>query len=162
MRLRDANYLTDDEIAELLDFADTIQGWIKSIRAEGFKRASRKTGSIAGWKIGEPNSDRDWSLPPEEVPQKVIADFGLNYDDLFTRSLKSVPQIEALLKTKYKGRGHKEIWDKFKKLVDTKKRVATSLVRDTDPRKEVKRGDEFKDIIAKKAKTEIDDIEDLL
>lgn len=158
MKLKDANYLTDDEIAELLDFADTLQGWIKSIRNEGFKRASRKTGSINGWKIGEPNSDRDWAIPPEEVPQKVIAEFKLAYDDLFSRSLKSVPQIEALLKTKYKGRGHKEIWDKFKKLVDTKKRVATALVRDTDPRKEVKRGDEFKDKIAKHDKTDIDDL----
>jgi hypothetical protein len=162
MKFREANSLSDAELAEVLDFADTVSGWVKSVRSEAYRRAVQRSGCIPGYKTSEGKASRDWSIPPEEVPQRIsgIAP-DISIDDLYERSLKSVPQVEALLKSRFKGRGHKEVWDKFKKLLKKTNSASLSLVRDTDGRPEVRRGHEFAEI-AKKAMTVTTDMEDLL
>lgn len=161
MSFIEANVLSDAEIAQVLDFADTVGGWIKSVRAEAFKRACQRQGSIEGWKLAEGNASRDWLVPPEEVPQRLLALCpALQYDDLFDRALVSVPKAEALLKQHFKGRGHKEKFDEFnKKLVNKTTSASSTLVRVTDARPEKRRGQEF---LARVAKTATTDIEDLL
>lgn len=144
MGFREANSLTDAELAEVLDFADTVSGWVKSVRAEAFRRALRKSGSIPGWKTAAGAKSREWAIPPEEVPQAISSICAeivpLLYGDA---PLKSVPQVEGLLKQRFKGRGHKEVFDKFKELVKETTSASQSLVRDTDARPEVRRGHEF-------------------
>jgi hypothetical protein len=99
MKFREANSLSDAELAEVLDFADTVSGWVKSVRAEAYRRAVQRSGCIPGYKTSEGKPSRDWSIPPEEVPQRIsgIAP-DISIDDLYERSLKSVPQVESSAK----------------------------------------------------------------
>lgn len=161
MRLKDANSMTDDEISEVLDFADTISGWVKSVRWEGFKRANQRTGAIKGWKLAKSQASYEFHSP-ESVPQ-VVSTLGLTRADIYDEVLISPAKLKAKLKAKYKGRGHKEIWDKYEALVHNVGGASTTLVRDSDIRDEVKRGHEFKEIAEKSAKlANSDDIEDLI
>lgn len=161
MRLKDANLLTNEELAVVLDFADTIGGWIKSVRNEAFKRASQKTGSIPGYKLTEGRASYEFKTP-EEVPQ-VMSSLGLSWDDIHEQVLLSPAKLKAKLKAKYKGRGHDEVWEKYNALVHNVGGASTSLVRHEDARDEVKRGHEFKALAEKTAKIETtEEIEDLL
>lgn len=157
MGFKEANSMTDAELAEVLDFADTVSGWVKSVRAEAYKRALRKSGCIPGWKMAAGNKSRDWAIEPENVPQHISAICPEIVPQLYTEALKSVPQVEALLKQRFKGRGHKKVWEAFKKLVNETTSASQTLVRDTDARPEVRRGHEFAKF-ATKAKTAEEDL----
>lgn len=162
MRLSEANMLTDEELAVVLDFADTVGGWIKSVRNEAFKRASQRTGSIPGYKLTAGKASYEFKTP-EEVPQAILALPGstLTYDDLYDRSLISPAQLKAKLKSQFKGRGHDAIWKAYDALVKNVGGASTSLVRNEDARDEVRRGHEFK-ALADKVTTKLEDLEDLL
>jgi hypothetical protein len=158
MRLKDANLLTNEELAVVLDFADTVGGWIKSVRNEAFKRASQKTGSIPGYKLTEGRASYEFKTP-EEVPQAVSA-LGLQGGDIYEQVLLSPAKLKAKLKAKYKGKGHDTVWKAFDDLIHNVGGASTSLVRHEDARDEVKRGHEFKALAEKTVKH--DDLEDLL
>lgn len=158
MRLKDANLLNNEELAVVLDFADTVGGWIKSVRNEAFKRASQKTGSIPGYKLTEGRASYEFHTP-EEVPQAVSA-LGLSWADIHEQMLISPAKLKAKLKAKHRGKGHKEVWDAYDRLVHNVGGASTSLVRHEDARDEVKRGHEFKALAEKTAKP--DELEDLL
>lgn len=159
MSFKEANSLTDAEIAEVMDFADTVSGWVKSVRAEAFKRAMANPGSIPGWKLGESKSNREF-FNPDTIPQAISAiDPSIPYDDLFERSMRSPAQIENVLKTLFPGKKGAKIWrEKFNALIKDKPSASTSLVRETDARPAVKRGREFSKYVTKDKL----DIEDLL
>lgn len=160
MRLKEANSLTNEELAIALDFADTISGWMKSVRNEGFRRASAKTGSIPGYKLTEGKASYEF-ITPEEVPARVKAITNkLSEDDLYEKVLITPAKLKAKLKGHYKGKGHEAVWEKYNQLVKNVGGASTSLVRDIDARDEVKRGHEFKAIAEKSVNP--DDIEDLL
>lgn len=156
MNFKDAWSLTDEELAQVLDFADVVGGWMKAVRAEAFKRASQVDGCIPGYKLTAGQASYQFRTP--EVAEGKLIELGLTRADLYEESFISPAQAKAKLKAKFKGRGHKEVWDKYDSLVKNVGGGGTSLVRDIDARDEVKRGHEFKDMIDKHAKTEVDDL----
>lgn len=160
MNLRDAVHMTDEQLAEVLDFADVLSGWVKSVRAEAYKRAHRQNGCVPGWKLAPGKSSYDFK-DPNNAPEQLI-ELGLTEDEIYgPRPLISQAQAKAVLKGKFRGRGHDGLWKKFDEIIK-KSPGTTTLVRATDGREEVRRGHEFKELAEKTAKTAKTEVDDLL
>lgn len=144
---KEANSLSNEELAQALDFADIINGWLKAVRGEAFKRASQKTGSIPGYMLAAGKASYEFREP--EGVEIALAKLGLTRDDVYEEALVSPAKAKAKLKAKYKGKGHEQVWSEYDKLVRNVGANTTSLVRVTDPRDEVKRGHELKSIAEK-------------
>lgn len=98
----EASGLSSDKLAEILDKADMVEGWLNAIRAEAHARAER------GEKVGEyvlvpKQARRAWV---EEDEQALLNDIcsatGLDPADATTRKVKSPAQIDKLLGAKKK------------------------------------------------------------
>jgi len=155
------NSLTDAELTKILDFGDIVGAHVKACRAEAFKRANRKPGCIPGYKIAPGQTNRDWQNP-DTVPT-ALKKIGVPDELIWRRSVASPAQTEAALKTVFKGKPDKlkEAMAELEKLIKKVSSGSQSLVRDIDPREEVKRGDEFKGKVEKYVKT-ANDADDLL
>lgn len=81
-------------LAETLDRANVIEGWIKSVRAEAMSRI-KANNPVPGWTVAPTRPVRKWT--DENLAAKRLADLGVN--DLYNRSLVSPTQAEKALKT---------------------------------------------------------------
>lgn len=158
--MKEPNELTDAELSKVLDFGDIVNGHVRAVRSEAFKRANSRKGSIPGYKLAPGKETREWKDP--DTVDKDLIQIGLDRKQIFTEVLASPAQIEKALKTIFKGNKVKleAAMEKFNKLIRKQSSGNLALVRDIDPRQEVKRGHEFKDKVGKYVKS--DGMEDLL
>jgi hypothetical protein len=86
--------LEADEIGQLLDAADLIEHWIRSLRAHAHSALERGF-EIPGWKLVRKRAMRRWRDEDQTAPQ--LEALGLSPDYIFTRALRSPAQIEKIL-----------------------------------------------------------------
>lgn len=159
----EASAMSDEEISKVLDLADIAQAHFRAVRSEAFKRANKKSGKIKGYKIVPGANSRDW-IEPDMVASRLLTKTKLERGQIMIESLASPAMIEKQLKTAYKGKPI-ELADAmkfFNSLVKNTSSANQALVRDIDPREEVKRGNEFKGLAEKYGKSKPIDDDDLL
>ena len=137
--------VTDETIAELLDLADMLPGWIKSLRGAAYRRQMQDR-SIPGWKVVPGASRREFRKDAGNGLAALYSELGLPEDALYESSPISPATAEKHIKSVFKGKkNNEEPLKKLNKLI-TAKSGAPSLVRTIDGRPELKRGAEFDEL----------------
>lgn len=88
-----AEDMNDLALAETLERANVIEGWIKSVRAEAQSRIT-EGGKVPGWRLAPSRPVRRWT--DEKKVEKRLADLGMN--SIYVQSLVSPAQAEKALK----------------------------------------------------------------
>lgn len=95
--------LSPEEIAKTLDMLDMLEDWCNAVRRLAHTMAEQGT-TIPGYKLVEKIGNRAWATEDED---KLVADLkkvaGLSDDEIVTRKVKSVAQIEKVLGAKRKN-----------------------------------------------------------
>ncbi len=92
--LQPAANLNDEQLGRVLDFADMVATWVKSVEEEAYKRAT-SGGSVLGYKLVKgKGGNRKWA--DENIARKTIPP-GIEF---YEKSAKSPAQIEKDLKAK--------------------------------------------------------------
>lgn len=119
--------LTEQQISDLLEKADLIEDGIRAIRSEAYNRAQGGA-KIPGWKLVPKRAVRKWR-DEGAVVAKLIVDFDLDSEKIYTRKLNSPAQIEKLLPKTDRGA-----------LTDlvVAESSGTTLARETDRRAEAR------------------------
>lgn len=95
--------LSPEEIAKALDMLDMLEDWCNAVRRLAHTMAEQGT-TIPGYKLVEKIGNRAWATEDED---KLVADLkkvaGLSDDEIVTRKVKSVAQIEKVLGAKRKN-----------------------------------------------------------
>jgi hypothetical protein len=121
----------DDELGAILNRAEEIESWIKSVRGEVSRRLDLGA-EIPGWKLAQKRAMRRWA--DKEAAEKFLYESGLDVTDIYEPAeVRSPAQAEKVLK-KY-GFDPKVI----EPLV-TRESSGTTLVREGDPRPKVSSG----------------------
>lgn len=85
--------LSPEEIAQILDDADVIETWLKSVRA--YAQELMEAGDyVPGWKLVEKRGTRKWK--DERIVKQRLASEGLK--NFTTEELVSPAQVERLAK----------------------------------------------------------------
>lgn len=89
--------LTEEELAVVLEHADHIMDWLRSVQA--YVRQQKEDGHVLvdSWKLIEKRANRAWSKEEEQVVAD-LADVGLTPEDLYVKKLLSPAQVEKLLR----------------------------------------------------------------
>lgn len=90
--------LTEQELKLFLDNADLLENYIKEVKAYAEKLLeSGKT--IEGYKlVKSTKTHRKWNDTEENIASMLELELGVDYDSLFTKTLKTPAQIEKLHK----------------------------------------------------------------
>lgn len=88
--------LSVEEIADIIDQADKISKWVKTVNDYALDQAVNHGVEIPGFKLVEGRSVRKYSKPDEEIGDHLI-DLGYLESDIFTKSLKGISHMEKLL-----------------------------------------------------------------
>lgn len=88
--------LSVEEIADIIDQADKISKWVKTVNDYALDQAVNHGVEIPGFKLVEGRSVRKYSKPDEEIGNHLI-DLGYLESDIFTKSLKGISHMEKLL-----------------------------------------------------------------
>jgi len=95
--------LSPEEIAKALDMLDMLEDWCNAVRRLAHTMAEQGS-TIPGYKLVEKIGNRAWATEDED---KLVADLkkvaGLSDDEIVTRKVKSVAQIEKVLGAKRKN-----------------------------------------------------------
>lgn len=95
--------LSPEEIAKTLDMLDMLEDWCNAVRRLAHTMAEQGS-TIPGYKLVEKIGNRAWATEDED---KLVADLkkvaGLSDDEIVTRKVKSVAQIEKVLGAKRKN-----------------------------------------------------------
>ena len=98
--------LTPDQISKVLGQTEVVKLWIKAV--ERYALASLQAGDkIPGWKLVETMGHRKWKNPDEAMLELMSS--GLSDDQLFTKKLKTLPQVEAAIGKKEFAKTYKEL-----------------------------------------------------
>jgi hypothetical protein len=89
----EAETLTNEELALVLDKAEIIASWVNKIRGEATTRAEAGQ-LIPGWKLVPKRASRKWADPNAAIT--ALSDLGLHGDD-FLR-IETITNVEKLLK----------------------------------------------------------------
>lgn len=96
------NELTDDEIAEVLDNADSLVKWAKTVNEYALDMAVNKGVKYPGFKLVEGRSNRTYT-DDTAVINKIIKDTDFKEEDITTKKLKGITEMEKLLGKKQFG-----------------------------------------------------------
>lgn len=92
--------LDPGRIAQVLDGADLLQGWLNAVRALGTRLAETGT-EIPGYHLADRIGHRKFKLDAEnEPPVNELYAMGVEYDDIWENKLRSPAQIEKALGAK--------------------------------------------------------------
>ena len=86
--------ISNDDLAEILNVAPFVTSCIKDFEAEARRRVIAG-GDIGGRKLVEGKNKREWFDKPEKMIS-VFKMIGLTDDEIYTKKLKSVPQMETI------------------------------------------------------------------
>lgn len=120
---------SDEDLSQILDRAEEVENWIKSVRAEVTRRLERG-GDVPNWKLVARKGNRKWR--DESEIGKFLFESGLEQEDIFESKLRSPAQAEKILKKL--GFDPRSI----EPFVTRESMAAPSLVRQSDPREQVK------------------------
>jgi len=96
--------LSLDEVRNILDSADDITAWVKSVKE--YAQARLEAGmDMPGWKLVPKRPTREWSLPEAEVADWLCERYGLGDEDLYIKKFVSPAQVEKVLKADKKTKG---------------------------------------------------------
>lgn len=88
--------LTLEEIADIIDQADKISKWVKTVSDYALDQALNHNVEIPGFKLVEGRSIRKYAKSDEEISKHLI-DMGYLEEDITTKSLKTISNMEKLL-----------------------------------------------------------------
>lgn len=88
--------LTIEEIADIIDQADKISKWVKTVSDYALDQALNHNVEIPGFKLVEGRSIRKYAKSDEEI-SKHLMDMGYLEEDITTKSLKTISNMEKLL-----------------------------------------------------------------
>lgn len=87
---------TGAELAEILEKADLVEGWIKQVRAEASRRLDRGE-DVPGFKLVQKRANRKWKTDVDITSE--LLDYGLERDMILEKpSVLSPAQMEKVLK----------------------------------------------------------------
>lgn len=137
---RDEFFLTDEEVADIMDRASMFTDWIEAVKKFAFKQALDGK-QWPGYKLVEGRSNRRYS--DEFKVAEVLKQNGIPEDKIYTRSLLGITALEkAISKAKFNALLNDLVY---------KPSGAPTLVPDTDKRPvftgKVEASDDFKDFI---------------
>lgn len=98
----DPAFTNATELAELLELAETVIDWAKSLQSFAHTDAECG-GDIPGWKLVAKRSTRKWS--DATVAAKRFRGMKLRVADIFEHKLRSPAQLEKIIKAKGKNVG---------------------------------------------------------
>jgi hypothetical protein len=119
--------MTVDEIAETLERLPILEAWIGAINSHAYQLAERGT-KIPGFKLVAKRASRKW-LDVTDAARKLEHEFPQLSREFYDSSLKSVPQVEKLLPPSSKD---------FLSELSVSVSSGNTLVRESDPRQEIK------------------------
>lgn len=136
--------LSNDEIGEVLEQAESLASWAKCVKEYALQRAINDGINFPGWKLVEGRSNRTWSVDESYVTARLIGK-GCREDDISPRKLLGVTGLEKLL-------GKKTFNDLLSDFV-IKPPGSPTLVPFTDKRPELNSSnnavEDFKNVIEK-------------
>lgn len=156
----EVNAMSDDQLAQALDHADTLHGIRDEYRKETMRRISQHDRKVPGYKLVKSRTNRDFAgeAAREQAHLALIA-IGYNLDDLYEKkpfkvgamtlyehTALTVAGMERLVKQKYKAFGSgkwKKIWDEHFRPHIREYSGSLTLERETDGRPAHTRGNEF-------------------
>lgn len=94
--LPEAHALTEDEVLAVLDKADYVIEWLRSVQKYADEKLNRGE-EVPGWKLVAKRSNRAWT-DEAEVEAALAKIPGIDIDDYKPRKLLSVRQAELLLR----------------------------------------------------------------
>ena len=94
--------LTDEEIAEVLDTADSLSKWAKSVSDFALDRALNHGVKYPGFKLVEGRSNRTYT-DEAEVVHRVLENTAFTEDDIIIKKVKGITDMERLLGKKQFG-----------------------------------------------------------
>lgn len=96
------NELTDDEIAEVLDSADSLAKWAKTVSEYALDKAINHGVRYPGFKLVEGRSNRTYT-DENAVVKKVVDNTSFTEDDIIVKKVKGITDMEKLLGKKRFG-----------------------------------------------------------
>lgn len=90
------NELTDEEIAEVLDAAESLSKWAKTVSDYALDRAINHGVRYHGFKLVEGRSNRTY-IDENAVVSKVLKETDLTEDDIIVKKVKGITDMEKLL-----------------------------------------------------------------
>ncbi len=88
--------LSVEEIADIIDQADKISKWVKTVNDYALDQALNHGVEIPGFKLVEGRSNRKYAKDESEIVAHLKS-LGYQEDDIYTRSLKTISNMEKLL-----------------------------------------------------------------
>lgn len=119
--------LTDEDLADLLEKADLIKGWIAAVAGEAYRRAEGGA-KVPGWKLVQKRAVRKWAGDPDDIAKQLTMLLPLEAEDILETKLRSPAQVEKLLPKSERA---------DLKAFIVAESSGTTLARETDRRSEV-------------------------
>lgn len=156
----EVNAISDEQLAQALDHADTLHGVRDSYRKEAMRRISQHDRKVKGYKLVKSRQQRDFAGEAgREAAYQALLDMGYGPDDLYEKkafkvgsltlhehTALTVAGVERMVKQKYKtfGAGKwKKVWDEYFRPHIREFSGSLTLERETDGRPAHTRGSEF-------------------
>lgn len=133
IKQRDPETLTEEELSHALKLADILEPWFKSVRKYCYEKAL--TGNkFTGYKLVQKQARESFTDDGLFGIEEIYRDSPTEWEDLFTRKVKTPKQIRELL--------GKSGWDneEISEFMDSRTQKVSSgytLVAETDKRDEV-------------------------
>lgn len=137
----DPNSMSPEKIAQIMLAAPLVRQMIEAVEEEALRRL-KAGGKIPGLKVVHGRGSRSWSLPEDEMAQKLIG-MGIPKGEVYETKLLSVAKVEKLKWEATKGgeKVQRQLSERQLKTLDTEyvAKVAGKLtvVPESDPRQAV-------------------------
>ncbi len=137
----DATTMSPEKIAQIMLAAPLVRQMIEAVEEEALRRL-KAGGKIPGLKVVHGRGSRSWSLPEDEMAQKLIG-MGIPKGEVYETKLLSVAKVEKLKWEATKGgeKVQRQLSERQLKTLDTEyvAKVAGKLtvVPESDPRQAV-------------------------
>lgn len=109
-------------LAESLELADVVEGWVKSVREFAYQEANHGR-TAPGWKLVDKRATRKWIDDGDAIIH--LRKYGLDDEDIFDAKMRTPAAIEKVI-----GKEGKD----FLEALATKESSGTTLVHESDPR----------------------------
>lgn len=93
---KDANLLTDEEIAEVIDQSELLAKWSKAVKEYALNQAINKGVKYPGFKLVEGRSNRTYSSEDKDIID-VLKGKGYVEDDICLKKVRSITDMESFL-----------------------------------------------------------------
>lgn len=156
----EVNGMSDEQLAQALDHADTLHGVRDSYRKEAMRRIAQHDRKVPGYKLVKSRQQRDFAGEEgREACYMALLNMGYSADDLYEKkpfkvgdlqlnehTALTVAGVERMVKQKFKtfGAGKwKKVWDEYFRPHIREFSGSLTLERETDGRPAHTRGSEF-------------------